>query len=215
MVRVKICGITNLEDALLAVEGGADALGFIFATESPRRVSPARAAAICRRLPPFVTRVGVFVNASRAEVRRVVAACGLDAVQLHGEESPSACRDLAMRVIKAFRPRRAADLRTFGRYRVDAWLVDAFEKRGRRGGTGRLADWGLARRAAGMGRPLVLSGGLTPANVSAAIRAVRPYAVDACSGVERAAGRKDPAKLAAFLRRARAAGRLAGRRRRG
>lgn len=209
MVRVKICGITNLKDALLATREGADALGFIFVRESPRRVTPARAAAICRRLPPFVVRVGVFANASRAEVCRVVAACGLDAVQLHGEESPSACRGLPCRVIKAFRPRLPADLKDLRRYPVDAWLVDAFVEGGRRGGTGRLSDRALARRAARMGRPLILSGGLTPANVAAAIRAVGPAAVDTCSGVEAAPGRKDPAKLAAFIRRVRAAGGLA------
>jgi phosphoribosylanthranilate isomerase len=215
MVRVKICGITNLGDALRAARAGADALGFIFAPESPRRVGLARAAAICRRLPPFVARVGVFVNPSRAEVRRAVAACGLDAVQLHGEEAPAACRGVPAAVIKAFRPRRPSDLRALRRYRVGAWLVDAFAAGGRRGGTGRVADWGLARRAARMGRPLILSGGLGPSNVAAAIRAVKPWGVDACSGVERAPGRKDAAKLAAFVRRARAAGELAARARRG
>lgn len=215
MIRVKICGITNRKDALLAVQAGADALGFIFVRESPRRITPARAAAICRQLPPFVARVGVFVNASPAEVRRVVAACGLDAVQLHGEESPLACRGLPCRVIKAFRPRRFSELKNFRRYPVDAWLVDAFVKDGCRGGTGRLSDWGLARRAARMGCPLILSGGLNPSNVAAAIRAVGPSAVDVCGGVERVPGRKDPAKLAAFIRRARAAGGLAASRRRG
>ncbi len=215
MVRVKICGITNLRDALRAAAEGADALGFIFVPGSPRRVSSAHAATICRRLPPFVTRVGVFANASRTEVCRVVAACGLDAVQLHGEESPAACRGLPCRVIKAFRPRRAADLKALRRYPVDAWLVDAFVEGGRRGGTGHLSNWVLARRAARMGRPLILSGGLTPSNVAAAIRAVGPFAVDACSGVERAPGRKAPLKLAAFIRGARAAGGLAVGRRRG
>ncbi|MCC7518841.1 MAG: phosphoribosylanthranilate isomerase [Verrucomicrobiae bacterium] len=214
MVRVKICGITNLRDARLAVRAGADALGFIFAAESPRRVTRAQAAAICRRLPPLVARVGVFVNAPAEEIRRTAAACGLDAIQLHGEEPPSACRRLPARTIKAFRLRHTADLRLLRRYPVDAWLVDAFAKNGRRGGTGRLSDWTLARRAARMGRPVFLSGGLTPENVASAIRAVRPYAVDACSGVERAPGRKDPAKLTALIRAARAAPGLAARGRR-
>ncbi len=215
MVRVKICGITNVEDALLAARAGADALGLIFAPESPRRVTLARAAAICRRLPPLLLRIGVFVNAPAAEVRRAVIACGLDAVQLHGEEPPSACRTIPVRVIKAFRLKEGADLPRLRRYRVDAWLVDAHASDGRRGGTGTLANWALARRAATMERPLILSGGLAPSNVAAAVRAVRPYAVDACSGVERAPGRKDPSKLEAFIRRARTADALAARGARG
>lgn len=215
MVRVKICGITNVEDALLAARAGADAIGLIFAPESPRRVTLARAAAICRRLPPLLLRVGVFVNAPAAEVRQAIATCGLDAVQFHGEEPPSAGHGFPVRVIKAYRLKERADLSRLRRYRVDAWLVDAYVSDGRRGGTGTLANWDLARRARRLGRPLILSGGLTPFNVTAAIRAVRPYAVDACSGVERVPGRKDPAKLEALIRRAHAADALARRAARG
>jgi phosphoribosylanthranilate isomerase len=200
VVRVKICGITNLEDALAAVEAGADALGFVFA-ESPRRVAPATARGIVAELPPYVTAVGVFVDAAVAEVREVVAEVGLAVAQLHGAEQPEVVATLAPTpCIKAFRVRRREDLAALSRYRVQGYLVDAFVP-GRPGGTGVRFDWDLLEGFAAPG-PLILSGGLTPENVAEAVRRVRPYAVDVSSGVEAEAGRKDHALIRRFIEEA-------------
>jgi phosphoribosylanthranilate isomerase len=197
--RIKICGITNLMDALLAEELGAHALGFIFHAASPRAITVARAAAICRALPPFVARVGVFVNALEAEVVRAQRECGLTALQFHGEERPAYCRRFAVPVIKAIRVRDAGSLAVLRDYRVDALLLDTYSE-GARGGTGKTFDWGLAVQAKHQaGKPVILSGGLNPDNVGDAIRQVRPYAIDVASGVERAPGKKDPAKLRALM----------------
>jgi phosphoribosylanthranilate isomerase len=197
VLRVKICGITNLEDALAAVEAGADALGFVFA-ESPRRVLLTAARGIVVELPPYVTPVGVFVDASIDELRRVVAEVGLGAVQLHGAESPEVVAALAPTpCIKAFRVRSREDLRALGRYRVQGYLVDAFVP-GRSGGTGVRLDWGLLEGFEAPG-PLILSGGLTPENVAEAVRRVRPYAVDVSSGVEAEPGRKDHTLVRRFI----------------
>lgn len=200
-VRVKICGIKSLAEARLAVEAGASALGFVFAP-SPRQVTPEEAAAICRELPPFVARVGVFVNEDPARVEAVARACGLDAVQLHGEEPPEECRfGPGLRVIKALRvgeQEPEALLAEAQRYAVDAILLDA-KVPGRYGGAGKTFNW---RIAAGFRRcwpgPLILAGGLNSGNVLEAIRIVRPYAVDVSSGVERH-GRKDPALIKEFM----------------
>jgi phosphoribosylanthranilate isomerase len=197
-VRIKICGITNLEDALIAVGAGADALGFVFAAGSPRRVTPDTAARIAGRLPPFVARVGVFVNESAEKVRETAALCGLDTLQFHGCETPAFCREFApLKVCKAFRVESAASLESLPDYPVDAWLLDSFVP-GQAGGTGAVFNWDLAAAAQRHGRPLVLAGGLTPGNVAQAIEQVRPYAVDVSSGVEAAPGRKDPARVIAF-----------------
>jgi phosphoribosylanthranilate isomerase len=199
-VRVKICGITNREDALHAAASGADALGFVFYSGSPRYVTPETVAAICSELPPFVIRVGLFVNESVEMIRGVAGECGLDALQLHGDESPQACLLPPYRVIKGLRPLAGDDLAALAIYPVSALLVDAAVP-GHFGGTGQRADWALAAKLAVTHR-VVLAGGLTPDNVAAAITQVRPYAVDVSSGVESAPGKKDPLKVAEFIRNA-------------
>ncbi len=195
VTRVKICGITNLEDALLAAELGVDALGFIFA-ESPRRISPPDARAIILKLPPFIKTVGVCVNEGPAGIKEVKAACGLDLIQLHGDESPDLCRDLMPYSIKAFRIQKDKDLQAIEKYQgtVRAILLDTFQ-RGKSGGTGRTFDWSLAKKAKETGIPLILAGGLGPENIQEAIAAVHPHAVDVNSGIEKRPGKKDPALM--------------------
>ncbi len=206
MVRVKICGITNWADARLAVDAGADALGFNFYPPSARCVTPAQAWAIIRRLPPFVEAVGVFVNWSFLAVDALARAAGLQAVQLHGDESPEEVARLAAHrpVIKAFRVRRGFRPAALARYRrAAAFLLDGFSWR-LRGGTGKQFDWRIARRARRYG-PVVLAGGLTAENVAEAIGVVRPFAIDICSGVEAKPGKKDPARLRELMREVEAA----------
>jgi phosphoribosylanthranilate isomerase len=198
MVKVKICGNTRLEDALLAAELGADALGFIFYRGSPRAVTEKTVKAIVAQLPPFVQTVGVFVDEKAERVNRIAESCGLDFVQLHGEESPAYCKTIRRRVLKAFRVRDAESLRPIGKYRVAGFLLDAFVP-DKPGGTGTVCDWDLVRRASRWG-PVILAGGLHPRNVAEAIRRAKPYGVDVCSGVERSPGIKDPKRLTAFLR---------------
>lgn len=195
-VRVKICGITQSEDALKAAELGADALGFIFA-ESPRKVSPDKAKAIIDLLPPWVSCVGVFVNEDIRVVRRIQEHCSLDYLQFHGREDPAYCRQFPRRGIKAFRIQGEKDLTLLAQYSSPAYLLDAFVK-GQMGGTGETFDWRLARLARQYGR-IILSGGLTPDNVGQAIQFVRPYAVDAGSGLEMYPGKKDYIKLSSFF----------------
>lgn len=199
MIRIKICGITNLEDALLAAALGAQALGFIFYPKSPRAVSPEAARDIIRGLPPFVLAVGVFVDAEASSVREIAERVGLDWVQLHGRESPQYCRALGRRVVKGFRIQDANSLAALPAYRgaVQAFLLDTY-KPGTPGGTGETFDWDLARRAGEYG-PIILAGGLNAGNVAAAIRAAQPQAVDVASGVEAAPGKKDPEKLRSFF----------------
>jgi phosphoribosylanthranilate isomerase len=196
MVRVKICGVTNWTDARLAVDLGAAALGFNFHAPSPRAVTPAQAWEIIRRLPPMVTAVGVFVNWPPRAVAALARALRLGAVQLHGDESPRAVRELsvAFGVIKAFPMPpgfRLAALAPYGA--ASALLLDGF-KSGLRGGTGRTADWDLARRARRYGR-VILAGGVRPDNVAEAITRVQPFAVDVASGVEARPGKKDASKM--------------------
>ena len=199
MVRIKICGITNLEDALLAAELGADALGFIFYAKSPRKVDAEIARSIIAQLPPFVAAVGVFVDEDTTVVRELSANVGLDWVQLHGQESPDYCRSLGRKVIKAFRIQDGHSLRRLADYQgaVQALLLDTYKK-GQAGGTGEIFDWHLARKAKKYG-PIILAGGLTAENVAQAIATAGPEAVDAASGTEAAPGKKDPAKLRAFV----------------
>lgn len=196
MVKVKICGITNLEDALVAVKWGADALGFVFAP-SPRQVTRQQVANIVAGLPPFVCKVGVFVDSELLEVKETMRACGLDLAQLHGSESPDFCQELFPRVIKSFRVEGESVLALLPRYKVSAYLLDSYDV-ALKGGTGRSFDWGIAKKARQYG-PVILSGGLTSANVRQAIVQVRPYAVDVSSGVESKPGVKDHAKLRAFV----------------
>ena len=197
MVRVKICGITNLEDALVAVEAGADALGFVFFPGSPRYIPPEEAAAVIRRLPPFVQTVGLFVNEELATVNSVADHCGLDLVQLHGEETPDYCAAVRRRVIKAFRVKDASALDEIANYRVAAYLLDAWSPVAH-GGTGTVFNWEIAARAAAS-HTIILAGGLTPENVAGAIAAVRPYAVDVSSGVECAPGVKSADLVRRFI----------------
>ena len=195
-MKVKVCGITNLADARLAVELGADMLGFIFYAGSPRAITPAAAAAICRQVT--VEKVGVFVNETASGIRAVLAACGLTALQFHGDEPPAFCRQFPALAIKALRLRDAASLQLAAEYDVDALLLDTYTA-GARGGTGQTFDWSLAQQAKRFGRPIILSGGLTPANVRDAIAAAQPQAVDVASGVEQSPGRKDPDQLRRFI----------------
>lgn len=205
MGRIKICGITNVDDALAACRLGADAVGMVFA-ESPRRVDVPAASQIASALPPFVTRVGVFVDEDTESIRRIMDAVPLDLVQLHGDEAPEVCVHLSPgRCIKGVRVRDESSLGAIDRYSgVAAVLLDAYVE-GAAGGTGRTLDWKLAAAAVGKGVPIVLAGGLRPDNVAEAIRTVRPAAVDVSSGVEARPGRKDHDALAQFIRRAREA----------
>ena len=198
MTRVKVCGITTLEDALRAVDLGADALGFIFYQKSPRYIAPPEAAEIIRGLPPFVASVGVFVDCSSGEINSLAAACSLTAVQLHGNEAPEVCDQFRMKVIKAFRVRDARLPPEIDRYRTDAILLDTFVE-GSPGGTGKTFSWEVAREAKRFGR-VILAGGLNCENIRDAIETVRPYAVDVSSGVVIAPGKKDPRRLTEFLR---------------
>jgi phosphoribosylanthranilate isomerase len=198
--RVKICGITAWEDARLCVDLGASALGFNFYPHSPRAISPADAWSIIRRLPPFVEAVGVFVNWPSRAVDALAQALRLGVVQLHGSESPAEMTELGRRrrIIKAIAVKPGFRPASLARYRAaDAILLDGFA-RGLHGGTGRVADWKLARDASRYAR-IVLAGGLTPENVGGAIRAARPFAVDVASGVESRPGRKDAGKLRALF----------------
>jgi phosphoribosylanthranilate isomerase len=200
MVRVKICGITNLEDALLACELGADAIGLNFYEKSPRCISPFTASKVIAKLPPFVAAIGVFVNWQAAPVASLTKALGLAAAQLHGDEPPNLVAETVKKVsvIKALRAGKGSSLPPFSSYRgATAFLLDAPHS-GQYGGTGRTADWTAAQAAAKSYR-ILLAGGLTPENVAEAILAVRPYAVDVTSGVEAKPGKKDPVKLRAFF----------------
>ncbi len=197
MTRVKICGITSAEDALAAVEAGADALGFVFAPGTPRLVPPETAERIVAGLPPFVTAVGVFVDQPLEEVLRIAARCNLQAVQLHGDEPEAFSRRIPLKVIKALRVRDVPDLRLIPTYPAHAFLLDAFVE-GQAGGTGALISWDLAVHAKGHA-PIILSGGLRPETVGLAVRRVRPYGVDVSSGVEAGPGRKDHQKVREFI----------------
>ena len=204
MTEVKICGITNGDDAMTGVSAGADALGFIFYAPSSRCVTPDRVREIARRLPEKVCRVGVFVDHDPEEVRRIARFCGLDLIQLHGKESPEYCGLFPPSVlIKAVSLRSEDDLDSLSQYPVKAVLVDAYDPV-QPGGTGKTCDWNLARRA-GERHRLILAGGLNAGNILAALEAVSPLAVDVGSGVEERPGKKDPEKmkdLVAIVKRA-------------
>jgi phosphoribosylanthranilate isomerase len=203
-VFVKICGITNLEDALAAISAGADALGFNFYRPSPRFIEPEEARRIIERLPSSVLTVGVFVNESGPEtVAQMADTARVTALQLHGDESPAYCRALKDRFrIKALRVREDFEPLSAASYEVEAILLDAFAKEAH-GGTGRVFDWSLARRTREVVPKLFLAGGLSPESVAEAVRVVEPYAVDACSLLESTPGRKDAARMSAFVAAAR------------
>lgn len=205
-VKTKICGMTQLKDALFAVEQGADAVGFIFYKKSPRSVTMKAVREIILELPPFVDTVGVFVNESADRVNKIADYCGLDLVQLHGEESPAFCRKIHRRVIKAFRVTDLQSLRQMGKYPVTGFLLDTFCE-DMRGGTGKAFDWNLALPVKKIG-PVILAGGLTPRNIGHAVSRVRPYGVDVCSGVEKSPGIKDPEQVRAFLANIRSGSKL-------
>jgi phosphoribosylanthranilate isomerase len=204
MVQVKICGITRLEDARVAVEAGADALGFVFYPPSPRCVTPEQAEQIIRRLPPFVTTVGLFVDVPLDTVHETALWCGLDRVQLHGRETPEFCARVKRPVIKAFRIKNADSLADLPGYRVAAFLLDAYVEGALPGGTGASFPWQLAAQAKPYG-PVILAGGLSPENIEAAITQIHPYGVDVSSGVESVPGVKDHQKVRQFIQRAKAA----------
>ena len=205
VVRSKICGITRVEDALLAAEAGADAIGLVFYDKSPRAVDVRQARTILAALPPFVTSVGLFVNASRCFIGEVLDAVPLDLLQFHGDETPEQCEGHGRPWFKALRVRPGDDLRAeAARFSgARAILLDAYVP-GVPGGTGERFDWKLI--PADLPRPLILAGGLTPDNVAEAISSVRPYGVDVSGGVEASRGIKDAAKVAAFIQRVREAG---------
>ena len=205
MVQVKICGITSLADAMLAAAAGADLLGFNFYPRSPRYVDPRLVREILQELSPAfqVMPVGVFVNESAETIRETVAQSGVGMVQLHGEESPEFCRKLKLRVIKALRVASAEDADQAANYEVHALLVDS--KTPAYGGSGIQPDWRLAESIARKFPRVILAGGLTPDNVAAAIAAVKPWAVDAASGVEKEPGVKDPELVRRFIAAATAA----------
>lgn len=200
-IRVKICGITQAADAIAAVQAGASALGFMFFEGSSRNVTPQQAREIIRELPPFVSKVGVFVNATRDQIQRTIGETGIDTLQFHGDESPEACRGFGLKTLKAFRVQGKDMLQLMPRYDVDAWLLDSFVA-GQRGGTGVTFNWDLAVHACSLGTPVILAGGLNPDNVERAVRQVQPYGIDVSSGVEAAPGKKDHALIAAFIERA-------------
>lgn len=197
-VRVKICGITRVEDALSAVLAGADAIGFVFHPDSPRHVTPEQAARIVAALPPFVTCVGLFVDASEQRIRDTLAVVPLGLLQFHGDETEAQCRIYGLPWIKALRVQPEQDVQAL----MASWpgaagmLLDAWHPT-QHGGTGLQFDWSLVPRASA--RPIILAGGLTPANVAEAIRRTRPYAVDVSGGVEAAKGVKDAEKIEAFM----------------
>ena len=196
--RVKICGITRVEDAAAAIRAGADALGFVFYTKSPRYVSPAQAAKIINGLPVFVSKVGLFVNADALEVQQILAECPLDLLQFHGDETPEYCESFAKPYMKAIRMRNDVNIAdAMGVYAsASAILLDSY-KPGVPGGTGESFDW--ARFPANSSQPLVLAGGLRPENAGAAIASCQPYALDVSGGVETAPGIKSALAMTRFI----------------
>ncbi|MGH9904841.1 MAG: phosphoribosylanthranilate isomerase [Pyrinomonadaceae bacterium] len=205
---VKICGITNLEDALQAIDAGADALGFNFYRPSPRYIEPRAARSIIDRLPAEIPTVGVFVNEETPEtVERIATEAGIKELQLHGDESPDYCQALAQRsVIKVFRVSEDFLPEQTAAYEVQAVMLDAFDHQ-LRGGTGRTIDWSMARKTRELAPKLFLAGGLSPENVAEAIKEVEPYGVDACSSLEISPGKKTPSRVTAFVKAVRATAR--------
>lgn len=200
MVKVKICGITNQEDANKAAKAGCDALGFLFYKKSPRYISPRKAMEIIRRLPKKVIKIGVFVNAKEKTIIRIAKTCGLDILQFHGNESPEFCAKFKeYKVIKSFRVKDKFDLTRILKYNTFAYLFDAFVK-SKPGGTGRSFDWDLLKYLDNVRQPIFLSGGLNGRNVSRAIKIARPDWVDASSSLEIRPGKKDSKKIKEFVK---------------
>ena len=199
-VKVKICGITNEKDALLACNAGADALGFVFYDRSPRYIDPVQAGAIIKKLPPFISTVGVFVNQDYAYVKHAGEVSGINLFQLHGDETPEFCLPFGSSVIKAFSVKDHTTITSLSEFKVSAYLLDTFQE-GIAGGTGKVFNWDLAGEAKKFGR-IILAGGLNPENVKEAVRKVQPYAVDVSSGVELEPGKKDEGKVREFINKA-------------
>jgi len=201
-VKVKICGMTNFKDVKVAVDGGVDAVGFIFYKKSPRSVTMQAVREIVLELPPFVDSVGVFVNETPEQINKISDHCKLDRVQLHGDESPAFCKKIRRRVIKVIRVKDIQSLKKLSDYPVSSFLLDTFSE-DQYGGTGKVFDWNLAYSAKKYG-PIILAGGLTPINVRQAIQRIQPYGVDVCSGVESQPGIKDHKKMQTFLKNVKA-----------
>jgi len=203
MTKVKICGITNLEDALLSAKFGADALGFNFYPKSPRYISPHRAREIIEQLPKEILKVGVFVNESLEVISETAAVAKLDAIQLHGEETPEFVREVKaktnLEIIKAFRVSPKFKPEDVLQYEVDAVLLDAYSAK-EHGGTGEIFDWEIAKKVQEIFPKMYLAGGLSHENIAQAILIVKPFAVDACSLLEKQKGRKDPIKTRVFCK---------------
>jgi phosphoribosylanthranilate isomerase len=203
MIKVKICGITNLEDALAALFSGAGALGFIFYKKSPRYISPLKARNISRILPKKISRVGVFVDEDARTVKKLARFCGLDMLQFHGRETPAYCRKFkGYKVIKAFLVKKELDLAKISEYKGCAWLFDTYTK-GSSGGTGKKFNWNLLRNAVKMKHPVFLSGGLTARNVGRSIKLLKPDWVDVSSALESMPGKKDHKKIKRFIQASR------------
>ena len=202
-LRIKICGITNINDALEAVNAGADALGFMLYEKSKRFVRPETVKEIVRELPPFVSCVGVFVNESKETILSLRESCQLDTIQLHGDESDEFCQQIPGRVVKAFRLQTPEVLKTVATYRTSAWLLDSYSPAAR-GGTGDSFNWDWVNTSK-LDRPVIIAGGLSPENAAACVTATRPYGLDVSSGVEISPGKKSSEKMTAFITAARQA----------
>ena len=196
--QIKICGVTNVADALAAAEAGADLIGLNFYEKSPRFLTQATAEEIARALPPFVQRVGVFVNPAEDMVRRAITGCNLNLLQFHGDEPTDFCTRFGLMSLKAIRVRDESSLEVLADFQTDAFLLDAYSPASH-GGTGEKFNWALAVKAKKYGKPIFLAGGLTPENVAEAVKQVRPFAVAVSSGVESTPGKKDTAKIRAFI----------------
>jgi len=198
VMKVKICGITNLEDALSSINAGCDALGFVFYKKSPRYIAPEKAKEIIKKLPENIIKIGVFVNEKEKQIRRIAELCNLGMLQFHGDESPKFCKKFAAyKVIKVFRLREKIDLSKILRYNTFAYLFDTFVKH-KPGGTGARFNWDLLSRL-NIKQPIFLSGGLNQKNIQQAIKTVHPEWVDVSSSVELAPGKKDPKKVNKFI----------------
>ncbi|MDP7051243.1 MAG: phosphoribosylanthranilate isomerase [Verrucomicrobiota bacterium] len=203
-VTVKICGITSVEDAQAVEQAGADAVGLMFYEGSPRHIALEQAKAIVDSLSNTIVRVGVFVNSEESFVRQAMEICTLNMLQFHGDETPEYCARFEIMTLKAIRVSDESSLREMERYSADGFLLDAFSENSL-GGTGETFNWELAKRATKSGRPIFLAGGLSSENVAEAVKAVRPFAVDVSSGVESEPGKKDAAKVRAFVAAAKGA----------
>ena len=200
MVKAKVCGITNLEDALASIHAGCDALGFVFYKKSPRYISPRKAAAIIKNLPPHIIKIGVFVNSKQRAIKQIARLCRLDMLQFHGKETPEFCQRFAnYKIIKAFRIKNHIDFKNVLKYRTFAYLFDTFMA-SKVGGTGKIFDWKLVSHIGKLKGPVFLSGGLSKKNVKLAIETVRPHWVDVSSSVEIKPGEKNHQKIREFIK---------------